>query len=220
MEIAIRRLKQDYVHLKKDPMPYIAAEPLPSNILEWHFIIQGPEDSPFEGGYYHGKLVFPKDYPYGPPQFYMITPNGRFAVDRSICMSMSAYHPGSWNPTWTVSTLLEGFLSFMLDKSLALHTITTSAYEKHKMAIDSLDFNLKKSIVKELFPELYDKMSAEVQRRKLKTENAAKVESVESGNPFGSLNIAGIANWLRIRLANFTVLVRDCIQFVLSPAIN
>lgn len=32
---AVSRLKQDYVRLKKDPIPYIEAEPLPSNILEW-----------------------------------------------------------------------------------------------------------------------------------------------------------------------------------------
>jgi len=33
------------------------------------------------GGYYHGKLVFPKEFPFKPPSIYMITPNGRFKVD-------------------------------------------------------------------------------------------------------------------------------------------
>ncbi len=32
---ATQRLKQDYLRIKKDPVPYICAEPLPSNILEW-----------------------------------------------------------------------------------------------------------------------------------------------------------------------------------------
>jgi len=32
---ALARLRQDYLRLKKDPVPYIVAEPLPSNILEW-----------------------------------------------------------------------------------------------------------------------------------------------------------------------------------------
>ena len=36
---ATHRLKQDYVRLKKDPVPYITAEPLPSNILEWHYVV-------------------------------------------------------------------------------------------------------------------------------------------------------------------------------------
>ena len=32
---ATSRLKQDYLRMRKDPVPYIVAEPLPSNILEW-----------------------------------------------------------------------------------------------------------------------------------------------------------------------------------------
>jgi len=33
---ASARLRQDYMRIKKDPVPYvIGAEPLPSNILEW-----------------------------------------------------------------------------------------------------------------------------------------------------------------------------------------
>lgn len=31
-----------------------------------------------KGGYYHGKLVFPREFPFKPPSIYMITPNGRF----------------------------------------------------------------------------------------------------------------------------------------------
>jgi ubiquitin-conjugating enzyme E2 J2 len=39
---ATARLKQDYLRLKKDPVPYVVAEPLPANILEWyvlHYIV-------------------------------------------------------------------------------------------------------------------------------------------------------------------------------------
>jgi len=32
---ATARLKQDYLRLKKDPVPYVIAEPVPANILEW-----------------------------------------------------------------------------------------------------------------------------------------------------------------------------------------
>jgi ubiquitin-protein ligase len=33
---ATERLRQDYIRLKKDPVPYVVAEPLASNILEWY----------------------------------------------------------------------------------------------------------------------------------------------------------------------------------------
>ena len=32
---ATARLKQDYIRIVKDPVPYVSAMPLPSNILEW-----------------------------------------------------------------------------------------------------------------------------------------------------------------------------------------
>ena len=59
----------------------------PSNILEWHFVISGPKDSPYEGGQYHGKLVFPSEYPYKPPAIMMLTPNGRAHMHQDICYS-------------------------------------------------------------------------------------------------------------------------------------
>ena len=79
---ATKRLKQDYLKLMKDPVPYVAASPLPSNILEWHYVVTGPEATPYEGGLYHGKLVFPSQFPFKPPSIYMITPSGRFEVKR------------------------------------------------------------------------------------------------------------------------------------------
>ena len=33
---ATARLKQDYIRIKADPVPYISAEPLHANILEWY----------------------------------------------------------------------------------------------------------------------------------------------------------------------------------------
>lgn len=61
-----------------------------------------------------GKLVFPADYPFKPPSIRMITPNGRFQVNTRLCLSMSDFHPGTWNPSWSVSTILNGLLSFMV----------------------------------------------------------------------------------------------------------
>ena len=29
------------MRIKRDPVPYIVAEPLPSNILEWHYVVTG-----------------------------------------------------------------------------------------------------------------------------------------------------------------------------------
>lgn len=79
-----------------------------------HYVVKGPENTPYEGGYYHGKIIFPGDFPFKPPSIYMSTPNGRFCVNARLCLSISDYHPETWNPAWNVSTILTGLLSFMV----------------------------------------------------------------------------------------------------------
>ena len=77
----------------------------------WHYRIHL---CPCSGGFYHGKLVFPKDYPFRPPRIIMITPNGRFQTNTRLCLSISDFHPDTWNPAWSVATILTGLLSFMV----------------------------------------------------------------------------------------------------------
>ncbi|NP_001188113.1 ubiquitin-conjugating enzyme E2 J2 [Ictalurus punctatus] len=155
---ATQRLKQDYLRIKKDPVPYICAEPLPSNILEWHYVVRGPEKTPYEGGYYHGKLVFPREFPFKPPSIYMITPNGRFKCNTRLCLSITDFHPDTWNPAWSVSTILTGLLSFMVEKGPTLGSIETSDYTKRQLSAQSLAFNLKDRIFCELFPEVVEEI--------------------------------------------------------------
>ncbi|KAJ2376330.1 Ubiquitin-conjugating enzyme E2 6, partial [Coemansia sp. RSA 2607] len=110
---AFKRLNKEYLAIQANPPPFITAKPLESNILEWHYVLRGPPDTPYEGGEYHGRLRFPSEYPYKPPAIQMITPSGRFQTNIDICMSMSNYHPNTWNPAWSVATILNGLLSFM-----------------------------------------------------------------------------------------------------------
>lgn len=41
---------QEHADLNKAPPPFIIARPKESDILEWHYIIRGPPDTPYEGG--------------------------------------------------------------------------------------------------------------------------------------------------------------------------
>lgn len=79
-DIGLKRLRKEYRDLLSKPVDNIRACPRETNLLEWHYVVEGPKGSPFEGGYYHGTLVFPAQYPYKPPSIQMITPNGRFKV--------------------------------------------------------------------------------------------------------------------------------------------
>ncbi|KAK9726833.1 hypothetical protein RND81_05G240400 [Saponaria officinalis] len=153
----VKRLQKEYRALCKEPVPNIVACPSPNDILDWHYVLEGSEGTPFAGGYYYGKIKFPAEYPFKPPGISMTTPNGRFMTQKKICLSMSDFHPESWNPMWSVSSILTGLLSFMVDNSPTTGSVTTTVEEKQRLAKASLAFNCKNPTFKKLFPEYVEK---------------------------------------------------------------
>jgi len=127
-----------------------------SNILEWYYVIFGPKGSVYEGGVYLGKIKFPPEYPHKPPSLLMITPSGRFQTNSRLCLSMSDFHPESWNPMWTVSSILTGLLSFMLENKETHGSIMTTDTQKRKVAAFSKKWNSQNPIFRKHFPDLVD----------------------------------------------------------------
>lgn len=131
---AHKRLTREYANLSTNPVQYIIAHPSEDNILVWHYILTGPEDTPYAGGQYWGTLVFPSDYPFAPPAIRMHTPSGRFRCSERLCLSISDFHPKSFNPAWEVSTILLGVLSFMTSEEMTTGSISASAKERRSLA--------------------------------------------------------------------------------------
>jgi len=148
--MATGRLRKELVKLQKDPPPGVIAEPDESNILKWHYAVRGPSGTAFEGGVYIGKLIFPNEYPMKPPGIMMLTPSGRFKVNTRLCLSMSDFHPESWNPMWSVATIIQGVQSFMASDELTTGGLKSSASEQRRFAAASMDYNRK------MFPSLFN----------------------------------------------------------------
>lgn len=113
---SVKRLMKEAKQMSSqyDPDGDIHAAPLGDgdNLFDWHFTIRGPSDSAFEEGIYHGRLLFPPQYPMKPPEIFLLTPNGRFETNKKICLSISGYHPETWLPSWSVSTALRALQAF------------------------------------------------------------------------------------------------------------
>ena len=69
---------------------------------------------------------------------------------------MSDYNVESWNPIWSVSSILLDLQSFMLDTQIAAGCLETTAAEKVALAAASLRWNCENSRdFRKIFPELF-----------------------------------------------------------------
>lgn len=80
--------------------------------------------------------------------------SGRFNTNTRLCLSMSDFHPETWVPAWSVASILNGVLSFMLESTPTVGSVEASTAERKRLAIASHAFNRKTPIFCELFPEL------------------------------------------------------------------
>lgn len=182
--VYLNRLRKELKEIKKNPIENLRASPKEDNILEWHYVIEGAKDTPYENGFYHGMIIFPKEYPYKPPSIQMITPNGRFSTNTRLCLSMSDFHPESWNPMWSVGTILLGLMTFMNDNKSTFGSIETSEATKRIYAKESLEYNVKNKIFCELFPEL-----VELYNEKKKSQNTNQsIDNVDNVTTSQTIN--------------------------------
>jgi ubiquitin-conjugating enzyme E2 J2 len=207
---AIRRLQKELQAIKRNPPDNIVAVPDESNILNWHYCIKGPKDTPYEGGYYHGKLKFPPEYPFAPPSIIMITPNGRFKTDTRLCLSMSDFHPKEWNPLWSVSSILVGLLSFMVESKQTHGSIESPDTIKKQFAVTSLEFNLRSVTFTTHFSDLTAEIKQKLAAQKAEAANKHGVGAGEgrvSASPRGLLHqLVGILQSLMFLVACVTVM--------------
>ncbi|RZC42654.1 ubiquitin-conjugating enzyme E2 J1-like [Asbolus verrucosus] len=93
----VKRLMREARELAEPTEEYFA-HPLEDNLFEWHFTVRGPPNTEFEGGFYHGRILLPSQYPMQPPNIILLT---------------VSHHPESWQPSWSIRTALLALIAFM-----------------------------------------------------------------------------------------------------------
>lgn len=152
-----KRLMLEAQELRETTEDY-CAQPIDDNLFEWHFTVRGPPETAFDGGYYHGSLSFPTEYPMKPPSIVMFTPNGRFQTNKKICLSISGYHPETWQPSWSVRTALVALIAFMPTKAnRAIGSLDFTDVERKKLAIKSRTWRCETcGLIKDLLAQPQD----------------------------------------------------------------
>ena len=112
---SLKRLHKELLDLGKDPPAGCSAGPVDEkDIHSWQAMIEGPEDSPYQGGLFFLKIEFPSNYPFKPPKINFTTkiyhPN--INSNGNICLDILK---DQWSPALTISKVLLSITSLLTD---------------------------------------------------------------------------------------------------------
>jgi ubiquitin-conjugating enzyme E2 J1 len=154
---AVKRIMaevREFAALNSQPGAFFTAAPLETDLFEWHFTVRGPPATAFASGLYHGRILLPPEYPLKAPEIILLTPNGRFEVGTRICLSVTAHHNETWQPSWGVRTILTALVGFMPSKAEGLGALDYNDAERRLLARKSLAFTCTRcgAVPAEQFP--------------------------------------------------------------------
>lgn len=100
--------------MRRDPQPYCIATPVNDDLFKWEATVNGPEETPYEGGVFHLEIIIPLDYPFTPPNVTFRTkvyhPN--INSDGGICVDILRE---AWSPALTICKVLLSIASLLAD---------------------------------------------------------------------------------------------------------
>mmetsp|Transcript_10863 Transcript_10863/g.27891 ORF Transcript_10863/g.27891 Transcript_10863/m.27891 type:complete len:151 (+) Transcript_10863:66-518(+) len=113
--MASKRITKEYKDLMRDPPTACSAGPVnQDDMFQWAATIMGPEGTPYNGGVFQVKIIFPPDYPFKPPKVSFLTkvyhPN--INSNGSICLDILK---DQWSPALTISKVLLSICSLLSD---------------------------------------------------------------------------------------------------------
>jgi len=77
----------------------------------------------------------PAAYPFKAPDIMLMTPNGRFELNKKVCLTITGFHEESWQPAWGIRTALVGLTSFFQTEAKgAIGGLDTSPSERKRLA--------------------------------------------------------------------------------------
>ena len=117
---ATMRLKNEFNSLMNDPIcnSTVLLEN-EDNLFSWVVIMQGSENTPYDGGIFKLQFKFPNNYPFKAPDVKFLTtiyhPNIKLDTGE-ICQDVFA---STWAPTQKVQDILEKLVSMLKEPSTA-----------------------------------------------------------------------------------------------------
>jgi ubiquitin-conjugating enzyme E2 J2 len=175
-----KRLVSFVTWVNKNPSEYYEAKPCLQDINIWFVKIKNLSEE-YTGGEYILKIDFSKEYPFKAPDYYMLTPSGRFEINKKICFSNSGYHSESWSPLWGIEQIIMGIISFFYERNSVgiSHINNSTPDERAKHAATSIAYNKKHlADIDKMFPiKVVETTQISTEPKEIKVMEAIKADT-------------------------------------------
>ncbi|ELP91657.1 ubiquitin-conjugating enzyme E2 R2, putative [Entamoeba invadens IP1] len=131
MSLAAKFVMMNYKSVLKDPVEGVYVQiKSDDNVFVWDIWMEGPTQTPYEGGVFNLEMTFPQDFPDNPPKLVFKSefwhPN--VYPDGKVCISI-LHPPGEdemsgelaserWIPTQSVTSILLSVMSMLCDPNM------------------------------------------------------------------------------------------------------
>lgn len=110
--MALKRLQKEVTEIQKDTPVNCSAGPNNNDLFNWEATIIGPTETPYEGGIFRLKILFPADYPFKPPKITFETPiyHPNINSNGGICLDILK---DQWSPALNITKVLLSICSLL-----------------------------------------------------------------------------------------------------------
>lgn len=107
-----KRIIKETQRLVNDPVPGLTFEVDEDNLRYFKLTLQGPEDTPYEGGNFMLELFLPEEYPMKPPKVRFMTKIYHPNIDKlgRICLDILKE---KWSPALQIRTVMISIQALM-----------------------------------------------------------------------------------------------------------
>ena len=222
---ALKRLVSDIKQINKNPLinQGIYYQHDDTDMMKGYAMIVGPEDTPYEYGYYFFEFKFPPNYPFSPPTVTSCTQDGKtrfnpnMYVSGKVCVSvLNTWSGEQWSSCQNISSVLLVLCTILCKDPFTNEPQMTTAHpdcNKYSKIIQykNIEVSIYEMMTKKLLPKRFEMFYPIM--KELFSKNKEKIISTIVSNLNETNNVYTVSNYNMNVKINYNQLLQSLTDF-------